>query len=307
MFWSVMIPTYDPKPNHFEQMLRSVLSQDPGSDAMQIDVVDDCSTQVDVRQMVGALADGRVRFSSTSENKGLAGCWNKCIDQAQGKWVHILHQDDYVLPGFYEEIARIARFNPDAGLIATRSFFVDDEGAISGVSPRIRSLEHGGCTIREFLYDNQLQCPGVVISTGAYRKYGNFRTDLTYTLDWEMWTRIIGQAGGVVSPKVLSCYRTASNNMTSRLSKNAETLRDRARINRIFAERFKEFDAKAANERLCDVAFNHAHYFKLSGEHEAAEAYLKYWRRNAPLSTKARRYVGAVYRKVKRAFSKLRK
>ena len=32
---------------------------------------------------------------------GLAGIWNRCIERARGEWVHILHQDDIVLPGFY--------------------------------------------------------------------------------------------------------------------------------------------------------------------------------------------------------------
>ncbi len=110
---------------------------------------------------------------------------------------------------------------------------------ISAVTPRIRSLEHGGCTVEEFLYDNPLQFPGVVVSKKAYEKYGSFRSDLSYTLDWEMWTRIIGQTGGVVSANVLACYRMTIHNMTNRLARTGETLTDRARINKIFAKQYK--------------------------------------------------------------------
>lgn len=302
-----MIPTYNPNPDHLAQMLRSVLSQDPGGETMQIEVLDDCSSHVDVEQLVRAVADNRVHFSRTSENKGLAGSWNACIERARGVWVHILHQDDYVLPGFYEEGQRIARSHPEVGLIAVRSFFVDENGVINAVTPRIRSLEHYGHAIREFLYDNQLQCPGVVVSKKAYEKFGNFRADLSYTLDWEMWTRIVNQAGGVVSEKVLACYRTTSHNMTHRLAKNAETLLDRARINKIFAERYKEFDPDTANERVCEIALEHAWVFKMSDDLQAADAYMQYWRENAPLSAKARHYSRAIYHKLIRGLSRLRK
>lgn len=298
-----MIPTYNPDPDQLAQVLLSVLSQDPGRETMQIEVLDDCSSQVDVEQMVRAVAGDRVQFSKNSENKGLAGSWNACIERARGVWVHILHQDDYVLPGFYEEGRKIGRSHPDVGLIALRSFFVDENGVIGGVTPRIRSLEHGGHDVRELLYDNQLQCPGIVVSKEAYDKYGNFRLDLTYTLDWEMWTRIVSEAGGVVSEKVLSCYRTTTHNMTNRLAKSAETLTDRARINRIFAERYKEFDTETANERVCEVALQNAQTFKMSHDHQAADAYMKYWRQNAPLTAKVKYYGRAMYHKLARSLS----
>ena len=41
--WSVMIPTYDCA-KYLPQTLHSVLEQDPGSGQMQIEVVDDAST-----------------------------------------------------------------------------------------------------------------------------------------------------------------------------------------------------------------------------------------------------------------------
>jgi glycosyltransferase involved in cell wall biosynthesis len=302
-----MIPTYDPKPHHLEQMLASVLPQDPGGETMQIGVVDDCSPRVNVRQIVRAAAGDRVHFSQTHANLGLAGCWNECIHQAQGEWVHILHQDDYVLPGFYAEIEKLAGLHPDVGLIAVRSFFVDEEGVISHATPRIRSLEHGGCAVEEFLYDDPLQCPGVVVRKKAYEKVGDFRADLSYTLDWEMWTRVIDKVGGVVSPLVLASYRMTNQNMTNRLARTGETLTDRTRLYRIFAERYNDFDAKAANRRVCEWALSGARVFKMSDDDQAVQVHLKYWRRNAPLTAKARRYGGVIYRSLQSTFSKLRK
>ena len=87
-----MIPTYNLRPEHLEQALRSVLIQDPGPDRMQIEVVDDCSPDVDVAALVKNIAGERIVFSRNSKNLGLAGNWNGCVDRSNGVWVHILHQ-----------------------------------------------------------------------------------------------------------------------------------------------------------------------------------------------------------------------
>jgi glycosyltransferase involved in cell wall biosynthesis len=114
--WSVMIPTYDSPSAYLEQTLRSVLDQDPGLAHMQIEVVDDCSQNVNVAELVERCASDRVGFSRTSENLGLAGCWNSIIERSRGFWIHILHQDDYLLPGFYRRLASAAEEHPEVSL-----------------------------------------------------------------------------------------------------------------------------------------------------------------------------------------------
>ncbi len=50
-FWSVMIPTFNCAA-YLAQTLRSVLSQDPGPQEMQIEVIDDVSTRDDPEAVV---------------------------------------------------------------------------------------------------------------------------------------------------------------------------------------------------------------------------------------------------------------
>ena len=49
--WSVMIPTFNCA-KYLRQTLESVLVQDPGTEQMQIEVVDDCSTKDDPEAVV---------------------------------------------------------------------------------------------------------------------------------------------------------------------------------------------------------------------------------------------------------------
>jgi glycosyltransferase involved in cell wall biosynthesis len=298
--WSVMIPTYNPRPEHLEQALRSVLMQDPGPDRMQIEVVDDCSPDVDVAALVKSIAGERVGFFRNAQNLGLAGSWNNCIDRSNGAWVHILHQDDYVLPGFYEHVKETAINHPDAALIAVRSFFIGDAEIIESVSPRVPSLENGGRTVKDFYYTNPLNCPGVVVRRDFYKKHGGFRADLTFMLDAEMWTRAIGLCGGVIVPEVLAAFRhrTSGENATSRLLRSAEAFEDYARLAEIYAQRYSDFDLKRARLGICSHAMWRSRLAAQAGDKQAAEAMLSYWKRHATVRQKARHFLGGLKRRV---------
>jgi glycosyltransferase involved in cell wall biosynthesis len=287
-FWSVMIPTYRPPLNFLKQALDGLLVQALGEE-MHIEVVDDCSLDVDVEAMVRSIAGSRVSFYKTPKNLGLTGCWNLCIERARGHWIHLLHQDDWVLPGFYERLSQEARLHPDISLLATRSFFVDDDGVILGVSERLEELEGGGREVKRFFYHTPLYCAGVVIKRKFYELHGGFRADLDFVLDCEMWTRAISNGGGLVVPEVLSCYRIASGTETGRLARSAETLRDIERLNDLFAERYPGFDREKAVERVCELALRQRDQFAKNGERDAAAASHAHWKRLVPVSTRLRR------------------
>src|SRR5262244_3596494 len=102
-FWSVMIPTYNPV-GYLERTIESILTQDAGPKEMQTEVIDDCSTKTDVERLVRKVGGDRVTFYQRLERGDLCGNWNTCIDRARGHWVHILHQDDLVLPSFYQRL-----------------------------------------------------------------------------------------------------------------------------------------------------------------------------------------------------------
>jgi GT2 family glycosyltransferase len=154
-----MIPTYRPDKKYLQQTLESVLRQAAGPDQMQIEVVDDCSPEMDVAALVKSIAGNRVSFSSTPKNLGLAGCFNTIIERSHGQWVHILNHDDYVLPGFYQILAQAAEHHPEISLLATRCFFIDGDGVITGVSMRLKNMEHGTCAPDDWFYYAPFQSP----------------------------------------------------------------------------------------------------------------------------------------------------
>ncbi|MFM6004846.1 MAG: glycosyltransferase family 2 protein, partial [Sphaerospermopsis kisseleviana] len=70
--WSVMIPTYN-NIQYLEKTLKSVIEQAPEPDVMQIEVVDDDSTELDIEEIVSKIGKGRVSFYRQPQNLGFIG------------------------------------------------------------------------------------------------------------------------------------------------------------------------------------------------------------------------------------------
>jgi GT2 family glycosyltransferase len=275
--WSVMIPTYNCA-HYLRRTLESVLLQDPGPEQMQIEVVDHCSTEDDPESVVKEVSRGRVAFYRKPKNEGFVANFNTCIQRSRGRLVHILHADDYVLPGFYGEIERMHGVRPDFALFATRCFYVDEEGHIRDVSQRVRELESGSCKAESLYYETIVQAPGVVIARKFYELNGGFIPEAAHVTDRELWVRAVTAGGGILSPEVLACYRVSSQNDTARLKKSGENVLEIMRLNHLFQKRHRDFSTDRAQRQAASIALAQAEKFEVMGDFESALANRKIWR-----------------------------
>ena len=226
-FWSVMIPAYNPTPDYLAQTLRSVLAQDPGPEQMQIEVVDDCSPGMDVAALVKSIAGERVKVSQTPKNLGLAGCWNTCIERSRGEWVHILHQDDLVLPGFYEHFEALIQATPGIDAAYSRHLFADADGHWTLISMlEMRSAGELKGFDRLIAKWQRIQCVAVIVKRSTYERLGGYRTDIPFVLDWEMWCRIAASGRWGYVPQPGATYRCHAQSETERLRRSGEMLQD---------------------------------------------------------------------------------
>ena len=225
-FWSVMIPTYN-RTRYLEKTLRSVLEQDPGPREMQIEVVDDASTEGDAEAMVRTMAAGRVGFFRQAQNLGIMANWNSCVERSVGRWVHILHSDDVVFPGFYERLRNGLINRDDIGAAFCRHAFIDESDSWLGMSELERStpgilqdfIDKIGVSVR-------VQCPAITIRRTVYENLGGFRGDLPYAGDWEMWKRIAVNYPFWYEPTVLAAFRVHSRSYTQVLIRSGGTIAD---------------------------------------------------------------------------------
>jgi glycosyltransferase involved in cell wall biosynthesis len=282
-----MIPTYNCA-KYLRQTLDSVMSQDPGPEQMQIEVVDDCSTGDNPEALIKEIGKGRIAFYRKPQNEGAIANFNTCIQRSRGYLLHILHGDDYVLPGFYSEILRLREIFPEASFLGCRNFGVDEDGVIGFVSPRIAELEQGGRSAAAFYYSTVLQFCGVVVCRMFLEKNGGFLPALVHTADCEMWTRAISQGGGIVSSKVLSAYRVFPANDTSKLMRAGENIRDLTRLNLILEERFPDFSPMRARLRAALMARSQARFFAKRQDSTASNQNATVWREVAPFSARVK-------------------
>jgi glycosyltransferase involved in cell wall biosynthesis len=226
-FWSVMIPTYKPRADYLKETLKSVLQQDLGPDQMQIELVDDCSPDGAPVQLVREIAGDRVTINCELRNNGVAGNLNRCIERARGKWVHILHQDDIVLPGFYERLYDGVVRNPDVGMAFSRFAIIDANGHWSGLGP-LESTTAGVLDdwLKRVGTGLRVECPAVVVKRATYERLGGFNPGLKNALDFEMWVRIAANAPVYYEPQILAGYRWHSQAESARQEPSAVGLEE---------------------------------------------------------------------------------
>lgn len=209
-FWSVMIPTYN-RTKLLVEALESVLAQDLGPEEMQIEVIDNCSPDVDVEALVKEVGKGRVSFYRQPHNLGIITNWNTCINRSRGHWVHILHDDDTVLPGFYSRLRSSLEKEPSVGAALCRYIYMDEEGHWQYLSQLEMRTPGILSEWLERLGPGVIQCPAVAVKRSTYEKLGGFSLQLKYMFDMEMWMRIAVHYPFWYEPQTLACYRSLTS------------------------------------------------------------------------------------------------
>jgi len=221
--WSVMIPTYNCA-NYLRETLASVLAQDPGSDVMQIEVVDDCSTKDDPKAVVEELGKGRVEFHQQPQNVGYIKNFETCLQRSRGHLIHLLHGDDCVFPGFYTKLQHLFEQHSEIGAAFCRYVFMDEQSHWHSIS-NLEQAESGvladglaGIVANKSSF-NPIQAPSIAVRREVYERLGGFDQRFECCCeDWEMWVRIAAHYAIGYEVKTLAAYRQARQGSLTRTS-----------------------------------------------------------------------------------------
>ena len=225
-FWSVMIPTYHCAA-YLRHTLQSVLAQAPSPGEMQIEVVDDVSREDDPAAVVREMRDGRVTFFRQPTNVGPQANFTTCVHRARGHWVHILHGDDMVRPGFYAAMRRGIECAAEVQAAFCRVVTIDEQNRWLELS--VREQADAGLIpnlIDRLAVFNHIMFPSMVVKRCAYEQLGGFHPELFHSADWDMWKRIAARFPVWYEPEPLALYRIHTLSDTSRLMQTGANIRD---------------------------------------------------------------------------------
>lgn len=229
--FSVMVPVYN-STEFMGETLASVLCQDLGPEEMQIEVLDNCSTKGDPDKIVEAIGGGRIHFHRQPTNIGAIENFNSCIRRARGEWVHILHADDTVGPGFYLRAKQAIAANPTISAVAFRVTYINEHGKPIGLSeleapqPSILSDRF----VWRQLTAQRFQCVGMIVKRSAYEELGGFRLGFPHCTDWDMWNRLVLAKQIFYDPEPLACFRQHPGADSSNVFKSGDNVRDERRL-----------------------------------------------------------------------------
>lgn len=221
-----MIPAYNCA-HLLAESLGSVLGQDLGPDVMQIEVVDDCSTD-DPAAAVHALAGDRVQVYRQPENAGAIATFNTCLERARGEIVHVLHGDDHVNAGFYERFSSIFAAQSGLGAAFSRANYIDDDGG-QLLTTRMEQDQSGIWpeALDVLAVSNRIRPPAIAVRRSVYEDIGGFDPSFPHAADWEMWTRIAAHYPLWFETTPLATYRRHDASDTSTRTMSADNIAER--------------------------------------------------------------------------------
>jgi glycosyltransferase involved in cell wall biosynthesis len=279
-FWSIMIPTFNCAQS-LRRTIESVLSATAYNPETQIEIVDDFSSNDNPEEVADLYRERGITFYRQPRNVGASANFNTCIARARGKWVHILHGDDYVHPDFYSVLEQGISSHQNVRVAFTSYVAVDESGGLVWQPKKLPTtrgiIEH---TWRDFIaVHNEIMAPAIVVQKSAYTEAGNFNTLLSHTADWDMWKRLIWRYDTWFEPRALAYYVIHASSDSSKLMRSAENLRDSLRAIKIGSQYFpidrrKELFREACRSHAGLGISTAKRFFKMS-DYRAAFAQLQ--------------------------------
>ena len=272
-FWSVIVPAY--RARYLARCLRSVLEQDPGPERMQILVMDDCSPE-NLEPLVRELAGDRIEYLRQPQNLGTYATENAGLARCRGYWTHILNDDDWVLPGFYQTLERGLQPQPDSVGAACSDYV--NTNADEVVTWRPPPFRQGAGLLSDWLYTmgsgNPTHPVAVVVRRSVYEHLGGYYPALNYCADWEFYKRAASFYEWWYEPEALACYRDHDANTTSAGLADGSQIRDIGRAielsKQYLPEASREAITQLAQEKYVSYAFGLAADFLRSSRRGAA-------------------------------------
>lgn len=209
---TIAIPTFR-RADLLRRTLQSAMSQ-VGVEGLEIVVVEnpddaDMNQPSDAEQLCAGLADPRLRYVRNDSNLGMVGNWNRCLELARGRWVLILHDDDWLSPHFLRLVLGLLAAHPELRMVGTSGVLErGDVGAPPVLPERLKPYR---IELPHFWLGNPYFASSVVMDRELALRLGGFDEAWYPTMDHVFWMRFCGEAPCARLPEPLLHYYIGAN------------------------------------------------------------------------------------------------
>ncbi len=202
------IPAYT-RPELLAEALGSIAAQSAQADC-EVVVCDDARKDR-TRELAKAFTRWPCRYLPNEPALGAVGNWNRCLREARGTWVTVLHEDDALFPGYLKAV--FPRLRDGLAAVCARTVqgpaYPAGGSAPRGGSPRVWSYPP-----RHFIKSAMSPFPGVLVRTDLALRLGGFSEAWGPLADYEFWYRLACAGPVEVVREEAAFYRVAPGQWT---------------------------------------------------------------------------------------------
>ncbi|MFA7681974.1 MAG: glycosyltransferase [Candidatus Peribacteraceae bacterium] len=239
----VLIPTYNPQPDHLREALTALKAQ---TFADWRCLIHDDASDVDVRKMVEPyLDDPRFTFERSERRLGIGRNWNTCFKKTSSPIVAYLFQDDVWDPMYLQRAVQILSKHPDVGFVSMNHTYNIETSLLGAeeysiLQQRKRDRLPAGRNegriflnqwIEDSLWPNLIGEPDfVVIRRNVMDLAGPFNEEMNQVLDQEYWVRLLLHTNLYYCDETSGFFRVHANAATARNRQEGRGLFERFKI-----------------------------------------------------------------------------
>lgn len=223
----IFIPTANPNWQYLSRAIDSVLRQTVQNWTLTII---DGSTDTTVSHELQRLAGAQIGYLKNNGDASIAGTWNIAFSECEGRFIQLLHDDDFLDTSYVEKMLHLIAGNPEHALYYCSARTVDSNSTPNFsfpdqvkklISPRGEPvLLKGDSGLANLLAGCFVFCPTVVYDT-HYVPRVPFEKKWSMVLDLAFYYKTIASGFSILGTgEVLYNYRRHNKNQTAKLNRS---------------------------------------------------------------------------------------
>ncbi|MDJ0687743.1 MAG: glycosyltransferase [Xenococcaceae cyanobacterium MO_188.B32] len=219
---SICIPAYN-RPIWFERTLRSIVANINENKQYVEVVISDDSDSDECSTIVGEILTPlniSYQYVHNQLRLGMAANWNHSIQLASGKYILVLHDDDFLLKDAVEKIIKVIKNNQkEYPVMLFGVHVVNEQEKVKKkqLFKRKLYLPPEKALVKVLSNSSFIRFPSIVIRRDIFKQIGYFDPEIGEIADLDMWIRILIKHGLLCLPNAISAYTIHTNALTTEM------------------------------------------------------------------------------------------